>query len=121
MKKAFRPRVAERAVACINALSPAQRCDPNRLELCGHSALMNACSVDELPAVTDAGPPDEVTSHCTAISRACEGVSPGPNLRDCRATLAGMSMVGREKMVACMKTHCNDKGLLFCEAVLDAK
>jgi hypothetical protein len=121
MKKAFRPRVAERAVACINALNPAQRCDPNRLELCGHTALMNACSIDELPEVTDAGPPDEVTNLCKTISHECEGVSPGESFRDCRATLAGMSALGRERMVACMKTHCNDKGLLFCEAALDVK
>jgi hypothetical protein len=62
-----------------------------------------------------------VTAQCAAIGRACEGVSPGESFRDCRATLAGMSPLGREKMGACMKTHCNDKGLLFCEAVLDAK
>jgi hypothetical protein len=119
-KKAFRPHVAERAVACINALNPAQRCDPNRLELCGHSALMSACSIDEVPEATDAAS-DEVTAHCMSILRACDGVMPGTTLRDCRATLAGMSVLGRDRMVACMKSHCPDKGLLFCEAVLDTK
>jgi hypothetical protein len=119
-KKAFRPHVAERAVACINALTPAQRCDPKRLELCGHSALMTSCSIDDLPDVADAGA-DEVTAHCTAILQGCAGVMPGTTMRDCRATLAGMNVLGRDRMVACMKTHCTDKGLLYCEANIDAK
>jgi hypothetical protein len=129
-KQAMKPRVAERAVACINALNQAQRCDPNRLELCGHAALMSACSIDELSgpdgagAASDSGTaaaPDEVGTHCSAILHGCEGVTPGPTLRDCRTTLAGMSVLGRDRMVACMKTHCTDKGLLFCEAQLEQK
>lgn len=119
-KQTLRPRVAERAVACINALTPAQRCDPNRLELCGHAAIMSACSIDESPVEADAAP-DEVVSHCQTILHGCEGVVPGPTLRDCRATLAGMTSVGRDKMVSCMKTHCTDKGLLFCEGQVDIK
>jgi hypothetical protein len=118
-KKAFKPRVAERAVACINALNPAQRCDPNRLNLCGHTALMAACSIVEEPEAPDAAA-DEITTQCNAIARGCEGVSPGPTMRDCRVTLDGMGALGRERMVACMKTHCNDRGLLFCEAQVDA-
>jgi len=120
-KKALKPRVAERAVACIDALNPTQRCDPNRLNLCGHAALMNACSiVDEGPDVADAAP-DELTTQCKTIAHECEGVALGANLRDCRATLAGMNALGRDRMTACMKTHCNDKGLLFCEAQVDLK
>jgi hypothetical protein len=119
-KEAMRPRVAERAVACINALNAAQRCDPNRLNLCGHAALMSACSIDEAPIDADAAP-DDLATHCTAIVRGCEGVVLGPTMRDCRMTLAGMSAVGREKMGTCMKTHCIDKGLLFCEAQIDPK
>jgi hypothetical protein len=115
-KQALKPRVAERAVACINALSPAQRCDPNRLNLCGHAALMNACSIVDEPAEPADAAADEVTTRCNAIVRGCEGVPLGPTLRDCRATLAGMSTLGRDRMAACMKTHCNDKGLVFCEA-----
>jgi hypothetical protein len=128
-KRAFKPRVAERAVACINALNATQRCDPNRLNLCGHAALMSACSiVDESPPPSSASAggsaldaaPDEVTTTCNAILHGCEGVTLGPTMRDCRATLAGISVLGRDRMVACMKAHCNDKGLLFCEAQLDA-
>ena len=118
-KQAMKPRVAERAVACINALNQAQRCDPNRLELCGHTALMSACSIVEPPPEADAGP-DEIATHCTAILHGCEAVTPGPTMHDCRTTLAGMSVLGRDRMVACMKTHCNDKGLLFCEAQVEA-
>lgn len=115
-KRSLKPRPAERAVACINALNPVQRCDPNRLNLCGHEALMNACSiVDDVPAGAEAAA-DELTPRCTAIVHACEGASLGPTMRDCRDTLAGMTVMGRDRMAACMKTHCNDKGLLFCEA-----
>jgi hypothetical protein len=32
-----------------------------------------------------------------------------------------MSALGRDQMVSCMKTHCADKGLVGCEAVLDSK
>ena len=119
-KAAMKPRVAERAVACINGLNAAQKCDPNRLNLCGHTALMSACSIDESPLEADAAP-DEVVTHCNAIIHACEGVSLGPTMRDCRATLPGMNVLGRDKMTACMKTHCTDKGLLFCEAQIDLK
>jgi hypothetical protein len=119
-KQAMKPHVAERAVACINALNPGQRCDPRRLELCGHTALMAACPVEmELPPGDAAA--DEVGTHCSAILKECEGVTLGPTIRDCRSTLAGMSVLGRDRMVTCMKTHCTDKGLLYCEAVLDVK
>jgi hypothetical protein len=32
-----------------------------------------------------------------------------------------MNALGRDRMVACMKTHCGDRGLLFCEAQVDVK
>ncbi|HEY1693330.1 MAG TPA: hypothetical protein VGG39_14280 [Polyangiaceae bacterium] len=114
-KASFRPRVAERAVACINALNPNQRCDKDRLNLCGHEALMNACSV--LPDYAEApdAAPDELATRCSAIAQECGGVPLGATARDCRDTLAGMSSAGRDRMATCMKTHCNDKGLLFCE------
>jgi hypothetical protein len=121
-KQAMRPRVAERAVACINALPVNQRCDPLRLSLCGHASLMGACGVEgvDFEAAPDAAA-DDISSHCSTILHGCDGVSPGPTLRDCRATLAGMTMLGRDKMVSCMKTHCTDKGLLYCEGVVDVK
>jgi hypothetical protein len=83
---------------------------------------MNACSIvpDYGPAEADAAP-DDLATQCTAIAHGCEGVALGSTTRDCRDTLAGMNALGRERMVACMKTHCNDKGLLFCEAQVDLK
>jgi hypothetical protein len=121
-KQAMRPKVAERAVACINALNPGERCDPIRLNLCGHLALMSAC---QEPEDADHGAadvaPSAVTTSCQSVLKECAAAPLGPTLRDCRATLSGMSELGRNKMIACMKTHCTDKGLLYCEAVVDVK
>jgi hypothetical protein len=126
-KQTLKPKVAERAVACLNAIQPAQRCDPLRLNLCGHLALMSACQDDEDTdkdkEAADSAPPtaSSLTTACQAILQACAAATIGPTLRDCRATLAGMTELGRTKMVDCMKAHCGDKGLLHCEAVIDVK
>jgi hypothetical protein len=114
-KQTMKPRVAEQAVACILALSPAQRCDSGRVNRCGHEALMNACSAPEGPATASAGAAagaDDVGARCEAIARGC----PGTSMRECRATLAGMTELGRARTAACMSAHCADKGLLGCEA-----
>ncbi len=42
-KSAFKPRVAQAAVACVKTLKGNAACDPARVNLCGHSALMAAC------------------------------------------------------------------------------
>ena len=120
-KQAMKPRVAERAIACLTALTPAQRCDPARLSLCGHLALMNACAEADAPAAAVAPGDDDVGTRCEAIQQRCSSTPFGPTPRDCRATLAGMSGQGRDQMVACMKAHCADKGLVGCEAVASAK
>jgi hypothetical protein len=121
-KQAMKPKVAARAVACLNALKPAERCDPIRLNLCGHLALMNACQQPE-DADQDAvdATADGITTACQAIVLECAAAPLGPTLRDCRTTLAGMSELGKSKMLSCMGTHCTDKSLLYCEAVLDVK
>jgi hypothetical protein len=113
-KRTMKPRIAERAVECLNALSPAQRCDPNRLSTCGHVALMSACPAE------DAGPTasDDLASRCASIVQSCAGTPFGPTVRDCRATLAGMNALGREQMTSCMTDHCADKGLLGCESAI---
>jgi hypothetical protein len=121
-KQTMKPKVAERAVACLNALKPPERCDPIRLNLCGHLALMNACQEPEdadKDAVGSAA--GGVTAVCQAIVQECAAAPLGPTLRDCRATLAGMSELGKSKVVSCMSTHCSDRGLLYCEAVVDMK
>ena len=128
-KQAMKAKVAERAVACLNALSPAERCNPIRLNLCGHLSLMSACqetedadkdAVDAAAGAVDAAA-GGVTAVCQTVLQECAAASLGPTLRDCRATLSGMSALGRSKMVSCMKTHCTDKGLLYCEAMVDVK
>ena len=120
-KQSMKPRVAEHAVACLSALPPAQRCDPNRMNLCAHAALMNACPEPEAAAVAGVLPTDELTTRCASIAQSCNGSALSPSARECRATLAGLSAFGREQMASCMKTHCGDKGLVGCEAVVDVK
>lgn len=119
-KRAMKPRVAERAVDCLNALNPAQRCDSRRLDLCGHEALMKAC-VEPERAAGAAVPADALTERCEAIARSCGGGAVSPSLRECRATMSGLTELGRESMASCMKAHCVDKGLVGCEAVTDPR
>jgi hypothetical protein len=123
-KRTMKPRVAERAVACLNALNPAQRCDPNKLSACGHAALMSACSADDTasaPASAASPASDDLASRCAAIVQGCAGTPFGPTLRDCRATLAGMNALGREQMTSCLTDHCADKGLLGCESAIQVR
>jgi hypothetical protein len=120
-KQTMKPRVAERAVACLNALKPNERCDPNRLNLCGHLALMSACPEPDEADRGDGGPVVGVGAVCQSILSECAGAPLGPTLRDCRATLAGMSDLGQSRMLSCMATHCTDKSLLYCEGVVDVK
>jgi hypothetical protein len=115
-KQSMKPRVAELAVACLDALTPAQRCDASRVAYCGHAALMAACN--DVEPSTRSSTADDVGTTCTAISAACGGAALAPSMRDCHATLAGLTTLGREQMASCMKAHCSDKGLLGCEASL---
>jgi hypothetical protein len=107
-KSSMKPRVAERAVSCILALNPAQRCDRARVNLCGHAALMSAC---EPTKSADTGAED-LGNLCRSIVGSCSSAT----FRDCEATLAGMTAAGRDRMLRCMGAHCSDKGLLGCEA-----
>jgi hypothetical protein len=118
-KKTMKPRVAEQAVGCLVALGPAQRCDPSRINLCGHVALMNACSQTDAPGAVAAPADDDVGTRCELIRQGCGATS--DSLRECRATLDGLSAQGRDQMVSCMKTHCVDKGLVGCEAMSPSK
>jgi hypothetical protein len=130
-KMAFKPKVAQQAVACLRQLQGAQRCDPTRINLCGHAALMAACPEPEPPKVgtyvkatattpasfivkpaADAAP-SPVMAACQSISKVC----PTQSLNECRQTLAGMNDSGRAGMIDCMSKHCQDRGLSGCEAV----
>jgi hypothetical protein len=119
-KQTMKPRVAEHAVACLNALNAAQRCDPNRVNLCAHAALMSACPSLNSAAAISPSADDDIEARCTAIAQACGGVSVAPTLRECRATLAGLSLLGRDRLMNCMRSHCSDKGLAGCEAASES-
>lgn len=130
-KTAFKPKVAQQAVACLRQLKAAERCDPARVNLCGHTALMAACPEPELPAkgkyvkatatvpasFTLSQDPKAVLSPvlaaCDSISKSCAGQSP----TDCQQTLTGMNESGRTSMLECVATHCQDRGLLGCEGM----
>jgi hypothetical protein len=133
-KAAMKPRVAAQAVACLRALKGNERCDPARINQCGHAALMTACqeppraqkgqfvaasgstpaSVTIIPDTTP--DPSPVTAACHNIMRSCGEKSLNPTLADCRQTLAGLNDTGRANMVDCVSAHCSDKGLYGCEA-----
>jgi len=135
-KAAFAPKVATQAVACLRALRPNERCDPARVNQCGHLALMAACPAatpplkaqlqsatgSEAPTVTLAldtsAPVSLVGAACESILKRCGSNPLNPTLGDCRQTLAGLNDVGRASMVECASTHCTDRGLYACEAVL---
>jgi hypothetical protein len=134
-KAAFRPKVAGQAVACLRALKPSDRCDPARVNQCGHLALMAACP-DPVPATkaqlhsAPGGEPATVTlafdtstsatpvaNACESIQKNCGGLPLSPTPADCRQTLAGLNDVGRASMLDCVTAHCTDRGLYGCEAV----
>ncbi len=132
MKQAMKPKVAAAAVACLNKLTPQERCDPARVVLCGHLAFMNACPEREdvianananvananvANADASAAGARSVASSCQAIIDGC-GTSPvAPSITECRQLLSGMTETGRERTRTCMKAHCFDRGLVGCEGV----
>lgn len=127
-KASMKPKVAENAVACLNALKGGEQCDANRVALCGHEALMMACqesppqnqsmvnsvNVGGAPPNPQAASP--IAQQCDAILKGCSGVTPGVTLSECYRTMSGLNDVGRQNMMTCMKTHCGDKGFVGCEA-----
>lgn len=119
-KLAFKPKVAQAAVSCLRALKGNELCDPARVNLCGHTALMAACA-DQAPssAAVDAGmaASSPVMLACESITKNSASVPLGPTTADCRQTLSGMTDTGRASMAECMATHGGDKGLLGCEAL----
>lgn len=102
LKQSLEPRVAQAAVECLNKLKPQERCDANRVNLCAHLALMNAC------------PQKKLQPECETIIAACGPSSIAPSRAECRQTVAGLNAEGRARLVTCMRTHCFDKGLIGC-------
>jgi hypothetical protein len=122
-KLAFKPKVAQAAVACLRQLKPNEMFDAARVNLCGHTALMAACPEPTPSAQTGTGSaldtpptPSPVSQACDNIIKSCAGVPLAPSVADCRQTLSGLSDMGRANMTECMIAHCGDKGLLGCEA-----
>jgi hypothetical protein len=97
-KQQMKPRVAAAAIACLNKLPYGAQCDPKRVDLCAHQALMNACE-DKTPA-------------CDSIAKTCATAS----VPECRLAMSGLKEIGRETLVECTKKHCADKGIVGCEA-----
>lgn len=147
-KASMKPRVAEVAVQCLRDLKPNERCDKNRVNLCGHLALVNACAEPDAStsamaaagaqpgaanvAATPSGTtptsapsetarPESAAALCESIIKNVGPSRVGPTLADCKQTLSGMNDTGRYRMVECMKKHWNTKGLLGCEALDPAK
>jgi len=137
-KSAFKPKVAAAAVSCLRHLKGNELCDPARVNLCGHAALMAACPEPTPPPAGNgvnaangisaangaptngaavSAPSSPVTLACENILKSCANQPLGPTAADCRQTLSGMSDFGRASMIECMTTHCGDKGLLGCEAM----
>lgn len=137
-KAAFKPKVAQLAVACLRQLKANERCDVARINLCGHAALMAACPEPTPPAkatleaattttparVTLAPDPALIASPlaktCESVVKACGSQPLGPTLSDCRQTLVGMTDMGRALTAECAAAHCTDRGLQGCEAVARA-
>jgi hypothetical protein len=97
-KQQMKPRVAAAAIACLNKLPYGAQCDPKRVDLCAHQALMNACE-DKAPA-------------CDSIVKTCATAS----VSECRLAMSGLKEMGRETLVECTKKHCADRGIVGCEA-----
>jgi len=106
-KQVMKPRVAKAAIHCLNKLSPGEKCDPKRIDLCAHLALMNACE-DKAPTIE---------ASCGQIERACAAASITPSKSECAHAMAGLREVGRDTMVECAKKHCADRGIVGCEAI----
>jgi hypothetical protein len=90
-RAAFKPRVAERAVACALRLGGREVCDACNTYRCGYEALMSAC------------PDPTADATCQTILASCKQLT----MADCRAYLSGMNAVGRQKMVQCVTQHCS--------------
>jgi hypothetical protein len=105
IKQGVKPRVAQYATTCLSKLTPAERCDAKRVNLCVHTALMTAC------------PDTTIADTCKQIVQSCSSAALPPSLADCERTLAGMNALGRERTLACVKKHCADRGFLWCEGV----
>jgi hypothetical protein len=88
-KRYFKPRIAERAVACVVAQSGPQLSDGCRTYQCGDEALKGAC--------LDPG----AAASCWPIAKSCN-----TSVDECTGLLSGMNDDGRRKVLACAQSGC---------------
>ncbi|MBI2393413.1 MAG: hypothetical protein HYV09_27765 [Deltaproteobacteria bacterium] len=96
-RKYFKPKIAERAVSCMNKLGPDAVCAAMTYE-CKDAALRSAC----LDATADA--------DCQAIANSC----PKASMTECRRYLSGLNALGRAKVTDCMKGSSCGYGIYSC-------
>jgi hypothetical protein len=95
-KRTLKPKIAERAVACVVAQAGAQLSDGCRTYQCGDEALGGAC----LDPTADPA--------CWAVAKSCN-----TSVDECRGFLSGMNDAGRQKVLACALAGC-PYGLWSC-------
>ena len=95
-RRYFKPKIAERAVACVLAQSPREARDGCRTYQCGDEALAGAC-IDP-----------SVDATCSAVARSCK-----TTMDSCRGLLSGMNAAGRANIAACAAKGC-PYGLWSC-------
>lgn len=96
-RKFFKPKIAERAVSCMNKLGPDAVCAAMTYE-CKDAALRSAC------------PDPTADADCQAIATAC----PKSSLTECRRYLSGLNASGRARVVDCMKGNGCGYGVYSC-------
>ncbi len=95
-KNYFKPKIAERAVACVVAQTRTQSRDGCRTYQCGDQALKSAC----VDATADV--------ECKGIAKRCK-----TSVAECRGMLSGMNAAGRANIAACAAKGC-PYGLWSC-------
>jgi hypothetical protein len=90
-RRLFKPKIAERAIACLVKLTRASVCDACNTYRCGDFALKGSC------------PDPSVDATCDQIARTCRSVT----RTDCALYLSGMNAEGRKKVAACLARSCS--------------
>ena len=102
-RKGFQPRVAEKAVGCLLAMSGTRDvCDPSRIEACALQALRSACADTSAEA------------RCDAIVAGCAGLRYATVTRSaCVAALSAVVPWSRPRLASCMTEGCSVDGCFY--------
>lgn len=95
-RKHFKPKVAQRAVACVNRQTRQQSGDGCETYRCGDEALRAAC------------PDGSAQAACQSLAGKCS-----VSLAECTQMLSGMNAAGRAEVAACAARGCRF-GLWSC-------